>query len=118
MPMPVDIRVPPLGRSISAVAVGRWMKQEGDSVAEGKILVELETEKIAVEVAAQQGGTLGMIARKEGDTVGEGDLLGSIIPGMGKTGVGDAEPPRRFVQPRRRFGKLIGKILAVVEGRK
>jgi 2-oxoglutarate dehydrogenase E2 component (dihydrolipoamide succinyltransferase) len=113
--MAVEIRVPPLG-SISAVAVSRWLRQEGDYVVKDEILVELETEKVTVEVAAQQAGTLGMIARKEGDTVGENELLGSIIPGVLEGGLGDAEPPRRFAQPPGLFGKLIGKMIAVISG--
>ena len=76
--MPVEIRVPPLGESVVEATVGRWTKKEGDSVAKDEILVELETDKVTVEVAAQQAGTLGKIAKNEGDTVGVNELLGSI----------------------------------------
>lgn len=76
--MAVEIRVPPLGESVVEATVGRWTKKEGDSVAKDEILVELETDKVTVEVAAQQAGTLGKIAKAEGDTVGVNELLGTL----------------------------------------
>jgi 2-oxoglutarate dehydrogenase E2 component (dihydrolipoamide succinyltransferase) len=76
--MPVEIRVPPLGESVVEATVGRWTKKEGDSVAKDEILVELETDKVTVEVAAQQAGTLGKIAKAEGDTVGVNELLATL----------------------------------------
>ncbi|HEX5724815.1 MAG TPA: biotin/lipoyl-containing protein, partial [Longimicrobiaceae bacterium] len=59
--MAVEIRVPPLGESVVEATVGRWLKQEGDSVARDELLVELETDKINVEVSAPAAGTLGKI---------------------------------------------------------
>ncbi|HEX6038467.1 2-oxoglutarate dehydrogenase complex dihydrolipoyllysine-residue succinyltransferase [Longimicrobium sp.] len=79
--MAVEIRVPPLGESVVEATVGRWTKKEGDSVAKDEILVELETDKVTVEVAAQQAGTLGKIAKNEGDTVGVNELLGTLEAG-------------------------------------
>jgi 2-oxoglutarate dehydrogenase E2 component (dihydrolipoamide succinyltransferase) len=76
--MAVEIRVPPLGESVVEATVGRWTKKEGDSVAKDEILVELETDKVTVEVAAQQAGTLGKIAKNEGDTVGVNELLATL----------------------------------------
>ena len=81
--MPVEIRVPPLGESVVEATVGRWTKQPGDAVAQGDVLVELETDKITVEVSAQSAGTLGEIAKNEGDSVGVNELLGSIQEGAG-----------------------------------
>ncbi|HEX6911279.1 MAG TPA: 2-oxoglutarate dehydrogenase complex dihydrolipoyllysine-residue succinyltransferase [Longimicrobium sp.] len=81
--MPVEIRVPPLGESVVEATVGRWTKKEGDSVAKDEILVELETDKVTVEVAAQQAGTLGKIARAEGETVGVNELLGTLDAAAG-----------------------------------
>jgi 2-oxoglutarate dehydrogenase E2 component (dihydrolipoamide succinyltransferase) len=83
--MAVEIRVPPLGESVVEATVGRWTKKEGDSVAKDEILVELETDKVTVEVAAQQAGTLGKIAKAEGDTVGVNELLGSLEAADGAT---------------------------------
>jgi 2-oxoglutarate dehydrogenase E2 component (dihydrolipoamide succinyltransferase) len=79
--MAVEIRVPPLGESVVEATVGRWTKKEGESVAKDEILVELETDKVTVEVAAQQAGTLGKIAKNEGDTVGVNELLGTLEAG-------------------------------------
>jgi 2-oxoglutarate dehydrogenase E2 component (dihydrolipoamide succinyltransferase) len=81
--MPVEIRVPPLGESVVEATVGRWTKQEGDSVSRDEILVELETDKITVEVAAPQDGVLGRIEKQEGATVGVDELLGAIESGNG-----------------------------------
>ncbi len=80
--MPVEIRVPPLGESVVEATVGRWTKRPGESVAKDDVLVELETDKITVEVAAPAAGTLGDIAKNEGDTVGLNELLGSIQEGV------------------------------------
>ncbi|HET8656909.1 MAG TPA: 2-oxoglutarate dehydrogenase complex dihydrolipoyllysine-residue succinyltransferase, partial [Longimicrobiaceae bacterium] len=84
-PMSVEIRVPPLGESVVEATVGRWTKQEGEAVAKDEVLVELETDKITVEVAAQKAGVLASIDKKEGDTVGVDDLLGSIDDAAGAT---------------------------------
>jgi 2-oxoglutarate dehydrogenase E2 component (dihydrolipoamide succinyltransferase) len=88
--MAVEIRVPPLGESVVEATVGRWTKKEGDSVAKDEILVELETDKVTVEVAAQQAGTLGKIAKNEGDTVGVNELLGSLEAAAGATPADEA----------------------------
>src|SRR3954453_13279908 len=79
--MPVEIRVPPLGESVVEATVGRWSKQEGDAVRKDDVLVELETDKITVEVAAPADGTLGSVKKKEGDTVGVNELLAEMEPG-------------------------------------
>ncbi|HEU0012833.1 MAG TPA: 2-oxoglutarate dehydrogenase complex dihydrolipoyllysine-residue succinyltransferase [Longimicrobium sp.] len=76
--MPVEIRVPPLGESVVEATVGRWTKKEGERVAKDEVLVELETDKINVEVAAPAAGVLGTIAKQEGDTVGVNELLASL----------------------------------------
>ncbi|MBV9774406.1 MAG: 2-oxoglutarate dehydrogenase complex dihydrolipoyllysine-residue succinyltransferase [Gemmatimonadetes bacterium] len=81
--MSVEIRVPPLGESVVEATVGRWTKKEGESVAKDEILVELETDKITVEVAAPQAGTLGPIAKQENDTVGVNELLATLNEGAG-----------------------------------
>jgi 2-oxoglutarate dehydrogenase E2 component (dihydrolipoamide succinyltransferase) len=77
----VEIRVPPLGESVVEATVGRWSKQEGDAVRKDEVLVELETDKITVEVAAPADGTLGSIKKKEGDTVGVNELLAEMEAG-------------------------------------
>src|SRR6188472_2887300 len=69
-----SIKVPPLGESIVEATVSRWLKQEGDAVAAGETLVELETDKITVEVPALSAGVLAKRARNEGDVVKVGEL--------------------------------------------
>jgi 2-oxoglutarate dehydrogenase E2 component (dihydrolipoamide succinyltransferase) len=81
--MPVEIRVPPLGESVVEATVGRWTKQEGEPVGKDEVLVELETDKITVEVAAQSAGVLGRIEKQEGDTVGVNELLGTLEEASG-----------------------------------
>jgi 2-oxoglutarate dehydrogenase E2 component (dihydrolipoamide succinyltransferase) len=81
--MAVEIRVPPLGESVVEATVGRWTKKQGDQVAKDEVLVELETDKITVEVAAQAAGVLGAIAKQEGETVGVNELLGSLEAAAG-----------------------------------
>ncbi len=72
------IKVPPLGESITEATVSRWLKKEGESVAPGETLVELETDKITVEVPAMSGGVLTKRAHAEGDIVKVDDLLAEI----------------------------------------
>jgi 2-oxoglutarate dehydrogenase E2 component (dihydrolipoamide succinyltransferase) len=76
--MPIDVRVPVLGESVVEATVGGWLKHEGEPVEAGESLVQLETEKVNVDVAADQAGVLGKIARHEGETVHPGDVLASI----------------------------------------
>ena len=79
--MPVEIRVPPLGESVVEATVGRWTKKEGDPVQKDEVLVELETDKINVEVSATAAGTLGKVLKAEGDTVGVNELLAYLEAG-------------------------------------
>lgn len=76
--MPTKIVVPELGESVVEATVGHWRKQQGDRVAVGDVLVELETEKVDLEVGAERAGVLARIERKEGEDVKIGDLLGVI----------------------------------------
>ena len=78
-----DIRVPTLGESVTEATVGRWFKQPGDAVAADEPVVELETDKVTLEVPAPAAGTLGDIAVKQGETVAVGSVLGSIKDGAG-----------------------------------
>ncbi len=74
----ISIKVPPLGESIVEATIARWLKKEGDAVAQGETLVELETDKITVEVPAFKAGVLTKRAHAEGDTVKVDDELGTI----------------------------------------
>ena len=76
--MPVDVRVPSLGESIVEATIGKWLKHEGDRVNQGEALVELETDKVNMEVSADQSGVLQKILKQEGDTVEVDEVLGII----------------------------------------
>lgn len=73
-----DIVVPTLGESVTEATVGKWLKAAGEAVAKDDVLVELETDKVAVEVSAEAAGTLSEIVAGEGDTVEIGALLGRL----------------------------------------
>jgi 2-oxoglutarate dehydrogenase E2 component (dihydrolipoamide succinyltransferase) len=76
--MSINIVVPEVGESIVDARVAKWLRKEGDVVAVGEPLVELETDKIDLEVSAPQAGVLSKISRRDGDDVKVGEVLGSI----------------------------------------
>ncbi|MHA1517488.1 MAG: 2-oxoglutarate dehydrogenase complex dihydrolipoyllysine-residue succinyltransferase [Alphaproteobacteria bacterium] len=82
--MATEIRVPTLGESVVEATVGQWFKEAGDAVAADEPLVELETDKVTVEVPAPTAGVLSEVAANPGDTVEVGALLGAIIDGACK----------------------------------
>ncbi len=79
--MATEIKVPTLGESVTEATIGKWFKKVGDAIAADEPLVELETDKVTVEVPAPAAGTLAEIVAQEGETVGVGALLGSIGAG-------------------------------------
>lgn len=81
--MAVEIRVPPLGESLVDAVVGTWLKQEGDAVSRGESLVELETDKVNLDVTAEEDGVLSRIERREGDVVTVGEVLGVVSASNG-----------------------------------
>jgi len=81
--MATEIRVPTLGESVSEATIAQWFKKPGDAVAADEPLVELETDKVTVEVPCPASGTLESISVNEGDTVEVGALLGQIAEGAG-----------------------------------
>ena len=78
-----EIRVPTLGESVTEATIGRWFKKAGDPVAVDEPLVELETDKVTIEVPAPSAGTLSEIVAADGATVAVGALLGQITEGAG-----------------------------------
>ncbi len=93
----IAIKVPPLGESIVEATVSRWLKNEGDAVAAGETLVELETDKITVEVPALKAGVLAARTRAEGDVVAVDDILGQLdesarAAGLGAVSLNDPPP--------------------------
>jgi 2-oxoglutarate dehydrogenase E2 component (dihydrolipoamide succinyltransferase) len=90
-----EIRVPTLGESVTEATIGRWFKKAGDAVAVDEPLVELETDKVTIEVPAPSAGTLGEIVAKDGETVAVGALLGQISDGAGGAKPAAAPAPSR-----------------------
>ncbi len=90
--MATEIRVPTLGESVTEATIGKWFKKVGDQIAADEPIVELETDKVTVEVPAPAGGTLSEIAANEGETVGLGALLGTIGDGTGAGGSEKTKP--------------------------
>ena len=78
-----EIRVPTLGESVTEATIGKWFKKPGDAVAVDEPLVELETDKVTIEVPAPAAGVLAEILVKDGETVAPGALLGQIKEGAG-----------------------------------
>src|SRR6478672_2428037 len=87
----LPIKVPPLGESIVEATVSRWLKKEGDVVAAGDTLVDLETDKITVEVPALKPGKLSKRNKKEGEIVHVDDVLGELDETAVPAAVGAAQ---------------------------
>src|SRR3954469_10594370 len=94
--MPANIVVPEVGESIVDARVAKWLRREGEVVAVGDPLVELETDKIDLEVSAPQSGVLKRIDRKDGEDVKVGEVLGVIeeAPSAGA----QAAPPAKAAE--------------------
>jgi 2-oxoglutarate dehydrogenase E2 component (dihydrolipoamide succinyltransferase) len=87
-----EIRVPTLGESVTEATIGKWFKKAGDAVAVDEPLVELETDKVTIEVPAPAAGVLSEIAVKDGETVAVGAILGQIKEGAGAAPAAKAAP--------------------------
>ncbi|MBN9558554.1 MAG: dihydrolipoamide succinyltransferase, partial [Alphaproteobacteria bacterium] len=83
--MSIQITVPAMGESVTEATVARWLKKEGEAVARDEPVVELETDKVSVEVPAPADGAIESISVKEGDTVSVGTILGAIAEGKAGT---------------------------------
>src|SRR6478672_2638525 len=95
-----DIMTPTLGESVTEATVARWAKKAGDAVRKDEILVELETDKVRLEVASPTDGVLSEIAAEEGATVEPGAVLGGVSKGAAapKTN-GGAKPAQSAAAP-------------------
>ena len=96
--MSVNIVVPEMGESIVDARVAKWLKHEGDAVASGEPLVELETDKVDVEVPAPKSGVLEKIAQDKGADVKIGDVLGTIAEGS--SGSSGSAPAAKAPEPK------------------
>ena len=98
-----DIMTPALGESVSEATVARWAKKAGDAVMRDEILVELETDKVSLEVASPEDGVLGEISAEEGATVVPGQRLGRVDQNAGavaKSPPKGAESPATAAEPQ------------------
>jgi 2-oxoglutarate dehydrogenase E2 component (dihydrolipoamide succinyltransferase) len=95
--MAADIKVPTLGESVTSATIARWIKKAGDTVAADEAVVELETDKVTVEVNASEAGILAEIIADEGAEVEVGALLGRI--GASNGAVKKAEPKKEEAKP-------------------
>ena len=93
--MATEIRVPTLGESVTEATIGKWLKKPGEAVAVDEPLVELETDKVSVEVPAPAAGSLSDIVAQEGETVEVGALIAHFAEGAG----GSAAPAKREAAP-------------------
>lgn len=78
-----EIKVPAMGESITEGTVSRWMVKEGEPVNQGDVLLELETDKVNIEISAEESGVLEKIIRQEGETVEIGETIGTLSAGSG-----------------------------------
>jgi 2-oxoglutarate dehydrogenase E2 component (dihydrolipoamide succinyltransferase) len=98
--MPADIVVPEVGESIVDARVAKWLRKEGDAVSAGDPLVELETDKVDLEVSAPKAGVLARIDRKDGDDVKVGEVLGVIDESAAAKATAPAPAPAPAAEPK------------------
>ena len=96
--MSEKILVPVLGESITEATVTKWLKKKGDKVVVDEAVVELETDKVNLEVPAPQSGVISEINSKDGDTVEVGTVLGMISEGNALKEEKEAEPIKEKVE--------------------
>ena len=97
--MTIEIRVPTLGESVTEATVGKWYKQAGDAVKVDEPLVELETDKVTVEVPAPASGVMGEILVAQGTTVAVGSLLAALKDGAAAPSAAPAKPAAATLPP-------------------
>ena len=81
--MPIELKVPPVGESITEVQIGDWLKAEGESVSRDEILVKIETDKVTVDLPAPASGTITQIKAKKGTVCQVGEVIGYLEEGAG-----------------------------------
>ena len=99
--MSEKITVPTLGESVTEATVSKWLKSQGDKVIADEPIVELETDKVNVEVPAPSNGVLGSIAVKEGETVNVGSLLGTISNNLNQNNNQKTEEIKNYNPPKK-----------------
>src|SRR5262252_2918941 len=92
--MSIEIKVPAMGESVTEATIARWLKREGDPVKKDEPVVELETDKVSVEVPSPAAGVLEHITVQQGGTVGVGSVLGAVAEGAAGAKPMKAEAPK------------------------
>ena len=116
--MAVEIKVPSLGELIAEATVAKWLKRPGDAVARDEPLVELETDKVTLEVPAPAAGTLAEVLADEGANVAVGAVLGrigegaAVLPGRTEAALRPVERPQPPAKPLERAGPAVRKLVA------
>src|SRR5579864_812020 len=111
-----EVRVPELGESVVNAVIAAWLKHEGDAVNEGDALVELETDKVNVEVSADQSGILQKIMKHEGEEVVVGDVL-ALVAAVGDS-AGQVSPEQnQAVAERQPAPQPVAAASAATEGK-
>ena len=115
-----QILVPSLGESVTEATVSKWLKQVGEKVDTDEPLVELETDKVNVEVPSPLAGTLASIAVKEGDTVAVGTLLGLVSEGTSAPSIKKSKDQNQqsYVPPKAIKKKTIAKDIVKKKSKK
>ena len=103
--MSEKILVPTLGESVTEATVSKWLKNQGEKVSADEPIVELETDKVNVEVPAPSNGVLESISVREGETVNVGSLLG-MINGSGKKISEDIKELKDYSPPKKKTSIL------------
>src|SRR3954464_6207815 len=96
--MTIEIKVPAMGESVTEATISKWFKKEGDAVKRDEPLLELETDKVTVEVPSPADGAIESISALAGATVTVGALLGAIAEG--KAGAAAAKPATKTEAPK------------------
>src|SRR6478609_6680387 len=94
--MPIELKVPPVGESITEVQIGDWLKAEGESVSRDEVIVKIETDKVTVDLPAPADGVISQIKVKKGAVAQVGDVIGYLEEGASAAAqpkVASAPPP-------------------------
>jgi 2-oxoglutarate dehydrogenase E2 component (dihydrolipoamide succinyltransferase) len=101
--MAIELKVPPVGESITEVQIGDWLKAEGDAVSRDEVIVKIETDKVTVDLPAPASGTITQIKAKKGAVAQVGDVIGYLEEGAGavaaKAKVASTPPPAPAAAP-------------------
>ncbi len=91
--MALELKVPEVGESITEVEIGRWLKNQGESFEKDEPLVEIETDKVTVELPAPASGTISKVLKQQGDAAEVGEVIGYVEEG--EAGAARRTPPQR-----------------------